>query len=125
MIGSIEKRIIVQHRSNETSKRLETIPGIGVIGATAIAATVVVPKAFRSGRDLAAWIGLVPREDFDRWQTEARADLETGRPISETHSGGRSSRGVEARASATAEVSLAYSASRPQTVQGSRGCTCQ
>jgi transposase len=63
MIGSIEKRIIVQHRSNETSKRLETIPGIGVIGATAIAATVVDPKAFRSGRDLAAWIGLVPRED--------------------------------------------------------------
>jgi transposase len=63
MIGSIEKRIIVQHRSNETIKRLETIPGIGVIGATAIAATVVDPKAFRSGRDLAAWIGLVPRED--------------------------------------------------------------
>jgi len=63
MIGSIEKRIIVQHRSNETSKRLGTIPGIGVIGATAIAATVVDPKAFRSGRDLAAWIGLVPRED--------------------------------------------------------------
>ena len=49
--------------ANETSKRLETIPGISVIGATAIAATVVDPKAFRSGRDLAAWIGLVPRED--------------------------------------------------------------
>jgi transposase len=63
MIGSIEKRIIVQHRSNEASKRLETIPGIGVIGATAIAATVPDPKAFRSGRDLAAWIGLVPRQD--------------------------------------------------------------
>jgi transposase len=63
MIGSIEKRIIVQHRSNEASKRLETIPGIGVIGATAIAATVPDPKAFRSGGDLAAWIGLVPRQD--------------------------------------------------------------
>src|SRR5207247_2701923 len=63
MIGSIEKRIVVQHRSNEASKRLETIPGIGVIGATAIAATVPDPKVFRSGRDLAAWIGLVPRED--------------------------------------------------------------
>jgi len=62
MIGSIEKRIVVQHRSNEASKRLETIPGIGVIGATAIAATVPDPKVFRSGRDLAAWIGLVPRE---------------------------------------------------------------
>src|SRR5712691_5850521 len=36
MIRSIEKRIVVQHRSNEASKRLETIPGIGVIGATAI-----------------------------------------------------------------------------------------
>jgi transposase len=63
MIASIEKRIIVQHRSNETSKRLESIPGIGVIGATAIVATVPDPKAFRSGRDLAAWIGLVPRQD--------------------------------------------------------------
>ena len=63
MIRSIEKRIVVQHRSNEASKRLETIPGIGVIGATAIAATVPDPTVFRSGRDLAAWIGLVPRED--------------------------------------------------------------
>jgi transposase len=63
LIGSIEKRIKTQHRANETSKRLETIPGIGVIGATAIAATVVDPTVFRSGRDFAAWIGLVPRED--------------------------------------------------------------
>src|SRR5437773_5513728 len=63
MIRSIEQRIVVQHRSNEASKRLATIPGIGVIGATAIAATVPDPKVFRSGRDLAAWIGLVPRED--------------------------------------------------------------
>jgi transposase len=63
LILSIEKRIKTQHRANETSKRLETIPGIGVIGATAIAATVVDPTVFRSGRDFAAWIGLVPRED--------------------------------------------------------------
>jgi len=63
LIGSIDKRIMTQHRSNEASKRLETIPGIGVVGATAIAATVTDPKAFRSGRDFAAWIGLVPRQD--------------------------------------------------------------
>ena len=44
MIRSIEKRIMVQHRSNEASQRLETIPGIGVIGATAIAATVPDPR---------------------------------------------------------------------------------
>jgi transposase len=63
LIGSIEKRIIAQHRANEASKRLESIPGIGIVGATAIAATLTEPKAFRSGRDFAAWIGLVPRQD--------------------------------------------------------------
>ena len=63
LIGSIEKRIVAQHRKSEASRRLQTIPGIGVIGATAIAATVTDPKTFRSGRDFAAWIGLVPRQD--------------------------------------------------------------
>jgi transposase len=63
MIGSIERRIVVQHRANEASKRLECIHGIGVIGASAITATVTDPSAFRSGRDFAAWIGLVPRQD--------------------------------------------------------------
>jgi len=63
MIGSLEKRIVAQHRSNEASKRLETIPGIGVIGATTIAAVVPDPRVFRSGRDFAAWIGIVPRQD--------------------------------------------------------------
>ena len=63
MIGSIEKRLIVQHRANEASKRLESIPGIGIIGASAITATVTDASAFRSGRDFAAWIGLVPRQD--------------------------------------------------------------
>jgi transposase len=63
LIGSIEKRIKTQHRANEESQRVETIPGIGVIGATAIAATIVDPRVFRSGRDFAAWIGLVPRQD--------------------------------------------------------------
>jgi transposase len=63
MIGSIERRLLVQHRANEASKRLESVPRIGTIGASAIAATVTDPKAFRSGRDFAAWIGLVPRQD--------------------------------------------------------------
>src|SRR5208282_4629310 len=63
LIGSVEKRIMAQHRSSEASQRLESIPGIGVIGATAIAAMVPDPKVFRSGRDFAAWIGIVPRQD--------------------------------------------------------------
>src|SRR5277367_2405730 len=63
VIGAVEKRIKMQHRSNEASQRIETIPGIGVLGATAIVATVADPTIFRSGRDFAAWIGLVPRQD--------------------------------------------------------------
>jgi len=63
MIGSLERRIVARHRSHPDSKRLQTIPGVGVIGATAIAATVTDPAAFRCGRDFAAWVGLVPRQD--------------------------------------------------------------
>ena len=75
MIGSIEKRLTVQHRANESSKRLESVPGIGIIGASAIAATVTDPNAFRSGRDFAAWIGLDATR-FNWGQTEAWADIE-------------------------------------------------
>src|SRR6202165_1911038 len=49
MIGSIEKRIIVEHRSNEASKRLRSIPGIGLVGASAIVATVQDPKSISLG----------------------------------------------------------------------------
>ena len=54
LVGSIEKRIIAQLRASEESKRVATIPGIGVLGASAIATTVADASAFRSGRDLAA-----------------------------------------------------------------------
>src|SRR5262245_8904893 len=63
LVGSIEKRIIAQHRASEASKWLATIPGLGVLGASAIIATATDPNAFRSGRDFAAWVGLVPRQD--------------------------------------------------------------
>jgi len=62
-IGSLERAIHAQHKASEASRRLETIPGIGVIGATASLATVTDPGAFRSGREYAAWVGLVPRQN--------------------------------------------------------------
>ena len=61
-ISQLDRDILVHHRANEVSRRLETIPEIGVIGATAIVATITEPGAFKTGRDLAAWIGLVPRQ---------------------------------------------------------------
>src|ERR1700719_2714194 len=121
MIRSIERRIIAQHRSDEASKRLRSIPGIGIVGATAIAATVPDPKVFRSGRDFAAWIGIVPRQDSTGGKQKLGADFEARRPISETHSGGGSPCGVEAGAPPTGEVSVGHTTSRTQTVQG-RGC---
>ncbi len=62
-IVGAERRIQKWHRSNQASRRLETIPGIGPITASALAASITDPSLFKSGRDMAAWIGLVPRED--------------------------------------------------------------
>jgi transposase len=62
-VAAIEKQLMAWHKSNPVSQRLATIPGIGPIIATAIAATVVEPTAFRSGREFAAWLGLVPRQN--------------------------------------------------------------
>ena len=61
-ILEFDRMINAWHRSNETSKRLDEIPGVGPALATALVASVANPRAFRSGRDFSAWIGLVPRQ---------------------------------------------------------------
>ena len=61
-ILEFDRMINAWHRSNETSKRLDEIPGVGPVLATALIASVADPKAFRSGRDFSAWIGLVPKQ---------------------------------------------------------------
>jgi len=61
-VAAVEKDLMAWHRSKPLSQRLATIPGIGPIIATAIAATVVEPSAFASAREFAAWLGLVPRQ---------------------------------------------------------------
>ena len=62
-ILDFDRRILTWHRSNETSQRLDAIPGVGPALATALVASVSDPKAFRSARDFAAWIGLVPKQN--------------------------------------------------------------
>src|ERR1700693_2316100 len=61
-ILEFDRRILAWHRSNETSRRLDAIPGIGPALATALVASVANPKSFRSGRNFSAWIGLVPKQ---------------------------------------------------------------
>jgi transposase len=62
-LDSIEKQLRAWHNANQQSKRLETAPGVGLIGATALCALVPDPKLFKNGRHFAAWIGLTPRID--------------------------------------------------------------
>jgi transposase len=57
-----DRMITAWHRCNETSKRLDDLPGVGPALATALVASVADPKAFRSGRAFSAWIGLVPKQ---------------------------------------------------------------
>lgn len=61
-VGELELQIKAAHRNNETSRKLEQIPGIGPITASAMVATVGDAKNFHDGRQLAAWLGLVPRQ---------------------------------------------------------------
>lgn len=58
-----DRRILAWHRSNEVSQRLAAIPGVGPLTASALVAAIPDARIFRSGRDLSAWIGLVPKQN--------------------------------------------------------------
>jgi len=62
-VQQIEIQLLRWHKQSPVSRLLATIPDIGVMSATAIAATVTVPSTFRSGRDFAAWLGMTPRQN--------------------------------------------------------------
>lgn len=62
-IQALDRRIVAAARDNEAARRLMEIPGVGPISASAILATVGDARQFRSGRGLAAWLGLTPRQN--------------------------------------------------------------
>ena len=61
-IARVERELRQRALEDETAKRLMTIPGIGVIDATAMQALAPPPETFAKGRDITAWLGLVPRQ---------------------------------------------------------------
>jgi transposase len=61
-ILEFDRMIMAWHGSHEASRRLDAIPGVGPVLATALVASIADPKAFRSGRNFSAWIGLVPKQ---------------------------------------------------------------
>jgi transposase len=62
-LQAIDRAILALQRTDEVARRLSTIPGIGPVGATALAASVADPGQFRSGREFAAWLGLTPSQN--------------------------------------------------------------
>jgi transposase len=62
-LKAIEARLLAWHRQDQASQCLATIPGIGPIGGVSFALKVADPKAFRSARHFASWLGITPRED--------------------------------------------------------------
>lgn len=58
-----DRRIRASARATDIGRRLMTIPGVGPLLASALVATVANPKAFKTGRNLSAWIGLVPQQN--------------------------------------------------------------
>jgi transposase len=65
-VRGVEVKLLAWHRTDETSHRLQSVPGLGPITASAIVATVGDPKQFKSGRQFAAWLGLVPQQRSSR-----------------------------------------------------------
>lgn len=61
-IAVLDQQLVAWHADSEASRRLAAIPGLGIVTATAIAATVTDPDQFRSGRQFAAWLGLTPQQ---------------------------------------------------------------
>ncbi|MEP9373595.1 IS110 family transposase [Mesorhizobium sp. KR1-2] len=62
-LQAIDRSISALQRADDVARRLSTIPGIGPVGATALAASVADPGQFRSGREFAAWLGLTPSQN--------------------------------------------------------------
>lgn len=62
-VGELEARIKIWHKESELSRKLEKVPGIGPITASALVATVGDAKSFDNARQLAAWMGLVPKQN--------------------------------------------------------------
>jgi transposase len=61
-IAGIEKKLLLWKKNDESSKRLLEIPGVGLLTATAAVATIGDARAFKTGREFAAFLGLVPRQ---------------------------------------------------------------
>lgn len=117
-IGALDREIAAWHAGNEASQRLAAIPGIGVITASALAATVTDPEQFRSGRQFAAWLRADTTANAHRRENAPRRHLQARRQISPALAGRRRHRGDASReGQGDAPCRLGEEAAREKTVQ--------
>jgi len=79
-LAAVSRQVEVLAAKHDTARRLMTIPGIGPIGATALVAAVGDARQFRKARDLAAWLGLVPRQNSTGGKTTLLGISKRGNP---------------------------------------------
>jgi transposase len=118
-ILEMDRRITACCRASEVSRRLAEIPGVGPLLASALVAHVPNPRAFSSGRNLAAWIGLVPK------QNTARRGDQAGQSLFALDADGGSSGGDPLRPAPWEPAALDRATARPPDHQGGGGSAGQ
>jgi hypothetical protein len=125
-IGRLTEEIKEIHAQNETSQRLATIPGVGMLSATIIAATTPGVNNFDCARDYAAWLGLTPKPHSTRRQAEGQPDLEDGQSIypPAALSGSHGADHAQMQAQARAGVGLVIGHAHPEEDESRRHRPC-
>jgi transposase len=105
-----DRRIIASARATEVGRRLLEVPGIGPVLASAFVASVADPTIFKSGRDLAAWIGLVPRQNSSGGKERLRGITKAGNGYLRADADGRRHSGDPLRPAQQCSPALARAA---------------
>ena len=124
-IGTLDRAIHAHHRANDMSCRLETVPGIGVIGATAIASTVTDPSDFKIRSGFCGMDRTCAAAALDGGQGAARRHLQARRSLSPTVARHRCNSRCSIRPAAAAKASLDHEVAGQETSQARRRCRCQ
>ena len=103
----LDRKVRASAKATEVGKRLMEIPGVGPVLASALVATIPDPKVFKSGRNLAAWIGLVPRQNSSGGKERLGGITKGGDRYLRQDAGDRCARGHSVRTAARHQAPLA------------------
>jgi transposase len=120
-----DRRVRASARATELGRRLMDVPGVGPLLASALTATISDPAAFKTGRDLAAWIGLVPKQNSSGGKRTALQYFKSGEPPSQANACGWGHGGDPLCRATWNAPALAHSADAAPLGKGGCGCAGQ